>query len=114
MSDLRARLAAILATPQAQGLCLDSEADRETLLGLVDTDQQRSAGDLTRTIFECRCCARSVGGGTDGSFDEPGWGRIDNIDGPDAICPRCLADPTALDDFREAYPNVCIRPGARP
>ena len=55
---------------------------------------------LTKTIFECRCCGSSVWGFVDGTFDvDPRgtWRRIARIDGRDAICPECLADPEALD-----------------
>jgi uncharacterized protein CbrC (UPF0167 family) len=53
------------------------------------------------TIFTCRCCPASVGGNTDGTAASPGWYRIDGIDGPDAICPACVADPSAMDGLRE-------------
>ncbi len=52
------------------------------------------------TLFTCRCCDRSVQGRVDGTVLEPGWRRIERIDGPNAICPSCEADPTALDALR--------------
>lgn len=55
---------------------------------------------LNKTIFECRCCGRFTCGFDDGTFDvdEGGvWRRIARIDGPNAICPACQADPEALD-----------------
>lgn len=61
-----------------------------------------------RTLYECRTCSTTTGGGTDGSFDDPRWSRIAGIDGPDAICPTCIADPVALDDLREEYPRASI------
>ncbi len=64
-----------------------------------------------RTLYECRTCSTTTGGGTDGSFDDPRWRRITNIDGPDAICPTCIADPAALDDLREEYPRASIVAG---
>ncbi len=60
----------------------------------------------TETIFGCRTCPASTPGWTDGRFASPGWGRIDHIDGPNAICPVCAADPTSLDCLREEYPDV--------
>ncbi len=62
-----------------------------------------------RTIFGCRCCDASTGGTNDGRFDAPGWGRIERIDGPNAICPRCKADPTALDALKaDGYPSAQV------
>lgn len=66
----------------------------------------------TETIFGCRTCPASTPGWTDGRFASPGWGRIDHIDGPNAICPVCAADPTSLDCLREEYPDVT--PAAEP
>lgn len=64
------------------------------------------------TIFECRCCSASTGEWPCDSLPE-GWGRIERIDGPDAICPSCIADPTALDDLHEfGYPHAAVRPVA--
>lgn len=79
----------------------------EDLAPLLDARLDAPASD-GRTIFECRCCSASVSGKTDGAFDAPGWRRIGRIDGPDAICPRCSADPHALDDLREEYPDVHV------
>lgn len=64
------------------------------------------------TIFECRTCDRTVHGWTDGRFAEAGWGRIDNIDGPNAICPHCQEDDTVLDGLREDYPNAAVTKAA--
>lgn len=52
------------------------------------------------TIFSCRCCSASTGEWPYDSLPE-GWRRIARIDGPNAICPACVADPTALDGLRE-------------
>lgn len=49
------------------------------------------------TLFDCRCCGRTVDGFTDGSVTVPGWFYIDNIDGPNAICPDCVDTPNALE-----------------
>ena len=62
----------------------------------------------TETIFGCRTCPASTPGWSDGRFASPGWGRIAHIDGPNAICPVCAADPTSLDCLREEDPNVAI------
>lgn len=65
-----------------------------------------------RTIFECRTCDRSIGGGTDGTFDTDHlgpWARIDGIDGPNAICPACQKRSDALAGLVEdGYPNARI------
>lgn len=53
------------------------------------------------TLFTCRCCGESSRGLTDGTFFDPGWGRIDRIDGPNAICPECIADPESLEGLKE-------------
>lgn len=53
------------------------------------------------TLFICRCCGEGSRGLTDGTFFNPGWGRIDRIDGPNAICPECIADPRALEGLKE-------------
>lgn len=55
-----------------------------------------------KTTFECRCCGRSVDGWSDGTTEEPGWGTIMRIDGPNHICPDCIAEgPEALSFLRE-------------
>ena len=53
------------------------------------------------TVFSCRCCPASAPGTTDGAVAAPGWHRIEGIDGPDAICPACVANPVSLDSMRE-------------
>lgn len=61
------------------------------------------------TIFQCRCCDASTSGKNDGSFDAPNWGRIEGIDGPNALCPRCVADPLALEGLvADGYPDARI------
>jgi hypothetical protein len=55
---------------------------------------------MSPTIFTCRCCPASVAGTTNGDVAATGWRRIEGIDGPDAICPACVADPAVLDDLR--------------
>lgn len=62
----------------------------------------------SEALFNCRTCDASTPGWTDGRFASPGWGRIDHIDGPNAICPVCAADPTSLDCLRDEYPDVAI------
>ncbi len=90
--------------PGYAGRILGHVATARALVGDV-----LAKGMSDRTTFECRCCGVFVSGKTDGSFDEPGWGRIDGIDGPDAICPRCVKDPTALDGWRAEYPDARVR-----
>lgn len=62
------------------------------------------------TTFECLGCGRCVNGKTDGSFSEPSWGRMQRIDGPDAICPQCIKEDLsrilawlAEDGFEHAF-----------
>lgn len=65
------------------------------------------------SIYECRCCSASTGDvpiPPSGQPVAPGWGRIVGIDGPDSICPACIADPTALDGWRDEYPDVAVKP----
>ena len=52
------------------------------------------------TLFICRCCGECSWGLTDGTIFAPGWARIARIDGPNAICPECIADPHALDGLK--------------
>jgi len=74
--------------------------------------QESAAAGPKRTIFECRTCQTCCQGWSDGAFAEPGWNRVEGIDGPNAICPECSADPGALSDLRAAgYPNACIVSG---
>ncbi len=67
---------------------------------------------LNETIFECRCCGDAIRGLNDGTFfhDARGpWRRIGNIDGPNAICPVCVADPGCLDSkVEDGYENASI------
>ncbi len=67
---------------------------------------------MDQTIFECQCCGDGTWGTTDGKTDKPGWMLIANIDGPNHICPTCVADPTALDHLKadDLYPNARIVP----
>ena len=90
--------------------CIDWEhAEKRLALALA---QPAAETVRTETIFGCRTCPASTPGWTDGRFASPGWGRIDHIDGPNAICPVCAADPTSLDCLREEYPDVT--PAAEP
>lgn len=73
-----------------------------------------SEAEASRTLFICRACDATTTGRTDSSFDTPGWRRLDGLDGPDAICPRCVADPTALTWLRDDYPDVRLRPEPSP
>jgi hypothetical protein len=67
---------------------------------------------LNETIHECRCCCDCSRGLNDGSFFKLGWGRIENIDGRNAICPACQKDPLSLDALREdGYENAYVVPG---
>jgi hypothetical protein len=65
---------------------------------------------LERTIHECIGCGRiPTAGWNDGSVAEPGWHDVDHIDGPNALCPECSANPEeSLGDLREEYPNVSV------
>ena len=97
----------------------EAEAIAQSLEGLaarVRAKAQRTQAPATSvpwpTTFECRCCGAYVGGKTDGSFDAPGWGRIDRIDGPNAICPASQEDPTALDGLKaDGYERAHVRGG---
>lgn len=64
------------------------------------------------TIFECKCCGDAIGGTSDGRFghdDRGPWRRIIGIDGPNAICPRCVGEEDALDHFiSDGYDHVAI------
>lgn len=66
-----------------------------------------------RTIHECRGCGTGTWGLTDGTCLTPGWGRLENIDGPNALCPDCLGELPRLEeilaDFRaDGYENVRV------
>jgi hypothetical protein len=74
---------------------------------------KNEASKYDRTIFGCRACDRSTWGGTDGRFEDAGWSRIENIDGPNAICPHCQQDDTALAGLREDYPKARVASGKR-
>lgn len=54
----------------------------------------------TGTIFTCRCCSKYTTGHHFGTVNDLGWYRIDGIDGPNAICPDCVASPDALDNLK--------------
>lgn len=63
-------------------------------------------GGERATIFECRTCAATVDGWSDGAVAKSGWHRIENIDGPNFMCPKCLEDEAIedlLDEYRSAY-----------
>ncbi len=55
------------------------------------------------TTFECRGCGKTCDGYSDGTICGSGWGRIQRIDGPNAICPACIHDrlEDVLQSFRE-------------
>ena len=62
------------------------------------------------TIFECRCCGGHSVGYSDGTFVKLDWRRIDNIDGPNAICADCVEQEECLDHLIEdGYENASIR-----
>lgn len=83
------------------------------LAARIDIPEQATADG--RTIFECRCCSATTGGTATGIFDATGWNRIARVDGPNAICPTCSADPHALDALHEEYPDAhVIRDGSDP
>jgi len=71
-------------------------------------------GKRKMTIFTCRTCDNACHGFNDGTMDE-GWRRIDHIDGPNALCPSCAADPKSLLSFhRSGYPNAALAPSDPP
>lgn len=59
------------------------------------------------TSFECRTCDRLVMGQNDGGVCQPGWARLEGIDGPNHICPTCIADDEIM-ELREEFPNVRV------
>ncbi len=65
------------------------------------------ASSQHESTHTCRCCVECVNV-VDGAFAKPGWGWIARIDGPNAICPTCISDPTALDPLREDYPHAAL------
>lgn len=76
---------------------------------VLDDRNEEWLHDDNATIFECRCCERYCRGFNDGSFVEPDWRRLSNIDGPNAICPDCVDEgEEALLMWRDEYPNVYI------
>lgn len=103
-ATLRASLTA--ATARAEGA---RRAALEEAAGVWDLAQPVwDAPKPCETIFTCRCCSASTSGWTDGRFASPGWRRVDRIDGPDAICPACVENPTVLDGLREEYPHAKV------
>lgn len=77
------------------------------ILALIGASESGPAR-VAETIFTCRTCGASTKGWSDGRFAATGWRRLDHIDGPNAICPACVADPTALDCLRDEYPRVAL------
>jgi hypothetical protein len=75
---------------------------------IIREEVEKTMG-VVPTTFDCRTCGNSVSGKSDGSFDEPGWKRLERIDGPNAICPDCINDPSSLESLRDEYPNVKIK-----
>lgn len=76
-----------------------------------EADRMEPTPGADRAIYRCRCCSATTGDApivTSGPV-LPGWGVIERIDGPSAICPICVADPTALDGFLREYPNAAVR-----
>lgn len=74
--------------------------------------KQRSLHESNKTTFECRTCANASPGYADGTILKPGWGRVENIDGPNAICPECIAikDEILNDYADDGYPDARIVP----
>lgn len=62
---------------------------------------------VDQTLFTCRMCDRPVSGWTDGAVVERGWRTIENIDGPNAICPACV-EYGHVDVFHDEYENAKI------
>ena len=79
------------------------------ILALIGASESESGPPRrAETIFGCRTCGASTKGWSDGRFAATGWRRLDHIDGPNAICLTCAADPTALDCLRDEYPRVAL------
>lgn len=73
-------------------------------------DKLKATPHSSSTVFECRCCDRLTQGTNDGTMLQPGWSRIEHIDGPDAICPYCIDDPNALDALHlDGYPDARVQ-----
>ena len=66
------------------------------------------------SLHICRTCDAS-GWALAGVNVPPGWSRIERIDGPDSICPKCAIDPSALDCLRDdGYEQAHVRPWTQP
>lgn len=94
------------------GGCVTARDFNEATDGVLETEREESESAM-RTVFECRCCDRTTSGRTDGTHDEGGWGRIDGIDGPNSICPDCIADPASLDALKAEYQIATISAAGR-
>ncbi len=84
----------------------DLVAEKLGVATLAALEVTAGENDANRTIFECRICGAHTGGFCNGEKDQPGWGTIARIDGPDSICPECLSNPNALDGLRDEYPDA--------
>ena len=97
-------------TPSDETLVQMMAAARAILQAERAEDVQPS--ELPETIFECWGCSRYCRGRSDGAFFEEGWSRIRGIDGPNALCPACTADPNTGTLLSTAdFPNWRIVPG---
>ena len=66
------------------------------------------------SLHICRTCDAS-GWALAGVNVPPGWSRIERIDGPDSICPKCAINPSALDCLRDdGYEQAHVRPWTQP
>ena len=66
-----------------------------------------------QTIFECRCCDRTITcrtGDDDTEFRSRGWKRIRGIDGPNAICPEDIrvAELEGLQFGEDGYEDAFV------
>ncbi len=101
-----------LAPPAAECRACAAGLSADDAIHTCAMGEPAAETERTETIFGCRTCPASTPGWSDGRFASPGWGRIAHIDGPNAICPVCAADPTSLDCLREDYPDAT--PAAEP
>ena len=77
-------------------------------VNIKDVVGSGSVVGAVKMLHACRTCDRS--GWAANGYLPDGWSSVDNIDGPNAICPACAAEPTSLDALREdGYPDAKVR-----
>ena len=77
------------------------------LKAAADAIGKPTAASLQTTLFTCRNCSVCVRGWVDGTVSEHGWHRIERIDGPNFLCPVCVADDP-IEELRDEYPNAVV------